>query len=47
MFNYNRYDRELGFDERKLNLSDFIVSKTDKKGIITYANPSFFKDYRI
>lgn len=43
MFNYNRYDRELGFDERKLNLSDFIVSKTDKKGIITYANPSFLK----
>jgi PAS domain S-box-containing protein len=43
MYNYNKYNRALGFNERKLNSSDFIVSKTDKKGIITYANPSLLK----
>lgn len=43
MYNYNKYNIDLGFNERKLNSSDFIVSKTDKKGIITYANPSFLK----
>jgi len=41
MFNYNRYDRQLGFRELQLNRSDLIVSKTDLKGVITYANPSF------
>jgi len=41
MFNYNRYDRKMGHNERKLNQSDFIVSKTDLKGAITYANPTF------
>lgn len=43
MFNYNRYDRKLGHNERKLNQSDFIVSKTDLKGMITYANPTFLE----
>ncbi|MDX1295121.1 MAG: PAS domain-containing protein [Sulfurimonadaceae bacterium] len=41
MFKYNRYDRPIGYDERKLNKSDLIVSKTNVKGIITYANPTF------
>lgn len=41
MFNYNRYDREIGHNELKLNKSDLIVSKTDLKGVITYANPTF------
>lgn len=41
MFNYNRFDRQLGFVELKLNRSDLVVSKTDLKGVITYANPSF------
>jgi len=43
MFNYNRYDRKMGHNERKLNQSDFIVSKTDLKGAITYANPTFLE----
>jgi len=43
MYNYNRYDRKIGHNERKLNQSDFIVSKTDLKGIITYANPTFLE----
>lgn len=41
MYNYNRHDRKLGYAERRLNQSDFIVSKTDLKGLITYANPTF------
>lgn len=41
MYNYNRYNRNLGHNERQLNQSDFIVSKTDLKGVITYANPTF------
>ncbi len=43
MFYYNRYDRKIGHNERKLNQSDFIVSKTDLKGSITYANPTFLE----
>lgn len=43
MYSYNRYDRKLGYNERKLNQSDFIVSKTDLKGMITYANPTFLE----
>jgi PAS domain S-box-containing protein len=43
MYNYNRYDRKMGHNERKLNQSDLIVSKTDMKGMITYANPTFLE----
>lgn len=43
MFNYNKLDKEIGYEERKLNFTDLIVSKTDKKGMITYANPAFLK----
>jgi PAS domain S-box-containing protein len=43
MFNYNKYDRDIGFRELKLNQSDLIVSKANLEGIITYANPSFIK----
>lgn len=43
MFNYNRHDKPIGHNELKLNKSDLIVSKTDLKGIITYANPTFLQ----
>ena len=43
MYNYNKNDRVVGYQELKLNRSDLIVSKTDTKGNITYANPSFVK----
>jgi PAS domain S-box-containing protein len=43
MLNYNKYEREMGFNELKLNQSDLIVSKTNLEGEITYANPSFTK----
>lgn len=43
MFDYNRYGKTIGHDELKLNKSDLIVSKTDLKGVITYANPTFVK----
>ena len=43
MFNYNRNDRVVGYQELKLNRSDLIVSKTDTNGLITYANPSFVR----
>lgn len=41
MYDYNRYNHKLGYTELKLNQSDLIVTKTDLKGIITYANPTF------
>lgn len=41
MFNYNKYNLKIGHNELKLNKSDLIVSKTDLKGMITYANPTF------
>ncbi len=40
MANYNPHDKKTGYTERKLNTSDLIVSKTDKKGTILYANPT-------
>jgi PAS domain S-box-containing protein len=43
MFNYNRYDRVIGYEELKLNKYDLIVSKTDLGGKITYANPTFLQ----
>jgi len=43
MYNYNRNNRQIGYQELRLNRSDLIVSKTDTRGIITYANPSFVK----
>ncbi len=35
---YNPYNKEIGFIERHLNCDDLIISKTDKEGIIKYAN---------
>jgi len=40
---YNPYNREIGFIEKHLNCDDLIVSKTDTKGNIKYANDTMLR----
>jgi hypothetical protein len=41
--NYNPYNKEIGFNEKHLNIDDLIVSKTNLDGVIEYANATMLK----
>lgn len=41
--NYNPYNRDVGFNEKRLNIDDLVVSKTDLDGKIEYANHTMLK----
>lgn len=40
---YNPYNRDVGFNEKRLNSDDMVVSKTDVEGTIKYANTTMLK----
>ncbi len=40
---YNPYNKEIGFLEKHLNCDDLIISKTDKEGVIKYANDTMLR----
>jgi PAS domain S-box-containing protein len=41
--NYNPHNKEVGFNEKRLNIDDLVVSKTDLDGKIEYANHTMLK----